>query len=133
MTTAFKGKNLVLVISVIAWGLALFFTAKLASAESYMSNQDLTAGWYETEDALPYVGMQKSETMAQKASAGRNANTVGDLDKYSWYETEDALPYVGMQNSKAMAQKVPADRQANTVDDLDKYSWYDTEDALPKS
>ena len=125
MTTAIKGKNLITVISVIAWGLALFFTAKLASAETDMGNQDTTVGWYETEDALPIMHHHNSEKMMKRSESA--SVTTGSNLVYSWYETEDALPYIGMQKSKAMAQKTPADRQVNTVEDLDNYSWIDTE------
>ena len=92
MSSAIKEKNRIAVISVIALGLALFLTAKLASAETDMDIQDSAVGWYETEDALPYVGMQKSKAMAQKAPEDRQTNTVKDLDQNSWIDTEDTFP-----------------------------------------
>jgi hypothetical protein len=131
MTTAIKGKNLVTVVSVIAWGLALFFTAKLASAETNMAPHGTTASWYETEDALPVMHHHNSEKMIKPS---QNASMItDDVLVKSWYGTEDALPYTGMQKSRAMAQKTPSQRQANTIEDLNQYSWIDTEDALPKS
>ena len=129
MTSAIKRKNLVTVISVVAWGLALFFTAKLASAETNMAHHGSTAGWYETEDALPVIPHHNSEKM-MKRSESASVETGINLFT-SWYETEDALPYPKMQKSKAMVQKAPAERQANTIEDLDQYSWFETEDALP--
>ncbi len=141
MTTTIKGKNLVLIISVIAWDLALFFTAKLASAETKLANQEEDfAGWYKAEDALPVMHhhnnaekmMKRSETASVTTGSNLISSGYESEDFAGWYEAEDALPYVGMQKSKAMAQKAPADRQANTVEDRDKYSWIDTEDALPK-
>ncbi len=130
MTTAINEKKSVIVISVIAWGLALFFTTKLASAETKMANQDTTVGWYETEDALTGMHHHNADKMMKRSE---NSNVIpGNNLVYSWYETEDALPYSGMQKSQAMAQKSPVERQANTVEDLDNFSWIDTEDALPK-
>jgi len=128
MTTAIKGKNLVTLISVIAWGLALFFSAKLASAETNMENQDLAVGWYETEDALPVMHHHNSEKMVKRSENG--SVTTGSNLVSSWYETEDALPYIGMKKSQTMER---VERQVNTLESLEDYSWLDSEDALPKS
>ena len=130
MAATIKGKNSILIISVLAWGLALFFTAKLASGETGRAHQDPPVGWYETEDALPGMHHNKTEKMMRQ-SESTQVTTGNDLVG-SWYETEDALPYAEMQTSPPVAQKERVEQQVNTVEDLDQYSWFATDDALPQ-
>ena len=128
MTDAIKGKNLILVISVVAWGLALFFSAKLAAAEATMKNQDPTSAWYETEDRLDGMQAGKNHAAPKMTKSSDRASTGSD-SVYSWYETEDALP---KYEAKAMVKDIQANRQANETPELGLYSWYETEDALPQ-
>ncbi|GJL78786.1 MAG: hypothetical protein NPINA01_17750 [Nitrospinaceae bacterium] len=130
MTRSIKRKSL---ITLTAWGLAVFFFANIAAADTNYIYQDPTSGWYETED--PLNGMHSRDNHATSKMTKPYENTpmdAGQATTSSWYETEDSLPNFESEPSQTLVKTTQTRPQKNVFEGVVQYSWYETEDALPK-